>query len=166
MSLYISYLGNLSTDYKFILHIEKPYSGKMLIVFWILMETAVTISITQRRKLAKPLIKCRSLFFRSIHSDFQWSCNLRDYLKELCALLNVTYGMPDNYVPTRWLSVFDGAKDSLRMIDVYTLFYINFVGDRKLYQFLVVDIMKKKQKLVKRVAIESRLLTLRYAKNN
>ena len=81
--------------------------------------------------------------FRSIHSDFQWSCDLRDYLKELCALLNVTYGMPDNYVPTRWLSVFNVAKDFLRMLDVYTLFYINFVGDRKLYQFLVVDIMKK-----------------------
>ena len=51
--------------------------------------------------------------------------------------------MPDSYVPTRWLSVFNVAKDFLRMLDVYTLFYINFVGDRKLYQFLVVDIMKK-----------------------
>ena len=107
------------------------------------------------KKISETFDKMPESVFRSIHSDFQWSCDLRDYLQELCALLNVTYGMPDNYVPTRCLSVFNMAKDFLRMLDVYTLFYINFVGDQKLCQFLVVDITKKKRKLVKRVAIES-----------
>ena len=95
------------------------------------------------KKISEAFEKLAEGVFRSIHSDFQWSSDFRDYLKELCAIMNVTYGMPDNYVATRWLSVFNVAKDLLRMLDVYTLFYINFVDDRNLYQCLVSDILRR-----------------------
>ena len=60
--------------------------------------------------------------FIHINTDFKWSTDLRELLMELCSLLNITFTMPERYSDTRWLSVYDVAVDTLRLMDVYTLF--------------------------------------------
>ena len=64
---------------------------------------------------------------------------------ELCSLLNITFKMPERYSDTRWLSVYDVAVDTLRLMDVYTLFYHPFLQtmDRTHYLHLCVEIFRR-----------------------
>ena len=65
---------------------------------------------------------------RYIFTDFKWSADLREILEEMCLLLKVKYTMPENYVATRWLSVYSTATDTLCLIDVYTIFYFGLLS--------------------------------------
>ena len=83
--------------------------------------------------------------FIHINTDFKWSTDLRELLIELCSLLNITFTMPERYSDTRWLSVYDVAVDTLRLMDVYTLFYHPFLQtmDRTHYLHLCVEIFRR-----------------------
>lgn len=65
--------------------------------------------------------------FWNVHTDFHWSPDLVEALREICFLLSIRYTMPERYVPTRWLTVYDVAIDTLRLMDAYTLFYYSFL---------------------------------------
>ena len=81
-----------------------------------------------------------------VYVDFKWSPDLRDKLEELCELVGVKYTVPQRYVATRWLSVYDVAVDTLRMLDALTLFYYAFLptSDRTHYSHVCVEIYMRK----------------------
>ena len=45
--------------------------------------------------------------FQSIYSDFKWSEDHRNILKDICFRLGLTYRRPEMYFPTRWLKIHD-----------------------------------------------------------
>ena len=58
-----------------------------------------------------------------LFTDFKWSVDLRETLAEMCLLLRVSYTMPQRFVPHRWLSCYEIALSTLRMMDVLTVSY-------------------------------------------
>ena len=74
--------------------------------------------------------------FWCIHTDFHWSPDLVEALREICFLLGVSYTMPERYVPTRWLTVYDVSMDALRLLDAYTVFYYSFLPSADRVTFL------------------------------
>lgn len=85
--------------------------------------------------------------FTSIYNDFKWSTDLHQYLERLCNILGVKFTVPERYVPTRWLSVYDVVVDTLRLLDVYTIFYFPFLSlpDRQHFFHLCKGIYLSKE---------------------
>lgn len=86
------------------------------------------------------------LLFINIFNDFKWSADFREILQELCLIFGVKFTMPERYVPTRWLTIYDVALDVLRLLDVYVIFYFSFLSteDRDLYSIRRVRILQQK----------------------
>lgn len=85
--------------------------------------------------------------FVNLYNDFKWTSEYREKLSEICTILSVKYTNPEQYIPHRWLSVYDVAVDTLRLLDAYTLFYFGFLSqqDRTLYFPLVLEIFRRKE---------------------
>ena len=85
--------------------------------------------------------------FSDIHADVKWSSDLKQLLAEICSLLDVKFTSPELYVATRWLSVYDVAVDTIRMLDALTIFYYGFLSSLDASHFLhaCVEIYYRKQ---------------------
>jgi hypothetical protein len=57
--------------------------------------------------------------FVDIHTDFKWSTDLRDFLREICAILDIKFTRPERYAGTRWLSVYDVTVDTIRLHNAF-----------------------------------------------
>lgn len=79
------------------------------------------------KRISEKFDKFVEAMFWAAYADFQYSADLVDMLREICCLLNVSYTMPERYVPTRWLSVLEVSTDTLRLFDAYTIMYFGFV---------------------------------------
>ncbi|XP_011677577.2 uncharacterized protein LOC105444695 [Strongylocentrotus purpuratus] len=98
------------------------------------------------KRFSKEFDNYLECMFSSIYTDFKWSPDLRDYLEELCIILGIKFTVPERYVPTRWLSVYGVGVDTLRLFDVFTLFYYSFLpaSDRTHFLHLCVEIYIRK----------------------
>lgn len=65
--------------------------------------------------------------FTDLHTDSKWTSDVKTSLQKLCNILDVKYTAQDNYVPHRWLSVYDIAMCTLRLFNVYMLYYYAFL---------------------------------------
>ena len=91
------------------------------------------------KRLSSAFNKFAEDVFVQIYNDFKWSTDLRDYLNEICGLLDVNFTMPAQYVPTRWLSVYKVTLDMLRMFDCYTVFYFAFLAQADSILYLNIN---------------------------
>ena len=75
----------------------------------------------------------------------KWSPDLRLALESICDILGISYTMPVDYAPHRWMTVYDAALDFIRKFDAYTLFYSAFLSatDKKLYNVYVKSVHRK-----------------------
>ena len=55
------------------------------------------------------------------HMDSKFCTDLREYLKEICEILEVPFHMPRKRIPHRWLSVHDVLEEE--MLDPLTVLY-------------------------------------------
>ena len=57
--------------------------------------------------------------------------------------MNITFIVPQRYVATRWLSVWDSAIEMISLFDVYTIFYFGFLSDeeKEMYSPRFMEIM-------------------------
>ena len=83
--------------------------------------------------------------FVKIFNDFHWSTDMRDYLEQICEILNLTYTAVERHVPHRWLSCYDISVTTISLYDAYTVFYYSFMSseDRKIYFDFILIIYKK-----------------------
>ena len=67
--------------------------------------------------------------------DFKWSPDKTEALTLICEALGIKGTTPENYVPHRWVSVYDVSVDTERMWDAYYVFYFSFLtnDDVELY---------------------------------
>jgi hypothetical protein len=68
--------------------------------------------------------------------------DLREYLQEICDFVGIKFTMPERYVSHRWLSVYDVTVDTMRLWDVYQIFYFGFMdhSDRTHYLPKIMEI--------------------------
>ena len=64
-----------------------------------------------------------------IHTDFKWSADLEDHLKDLCTILDITFVSPKQRRPHRWLSVYDCTLPVEKMLQALTLLYLTWVPE-------------------------------------
>ncbi|XP_060084683.1 uncharacterized protein LOC132563943 [Ylistrum balloti] len=92
------------------------------------------------KAFCKPFGYVVESLFNDLHNDLKWSADLRDFMQEICVILGVKYTAPLRFVNHRWLSVYTVAVDTLRLMDVYSVFYAGFITpDKKPKVFPIVQ---------------------------
>ena len=93
-------------------------------------------------------------FLEQLLSDLftmtKWSPDLREFLQEMCNMLNVKYTMPQRYVSHWWLSVYDVTLDTLRLFDALTVFYFPLLTESERVKHLPIVII-----IIKRIKFNS-----------
>ena len=85
--------------------------------------------------------------FNDIHADFQYCDDLRGYLEGICEILNIKYTMPERFLSHRFLSAYQLALDTQRLLDTYTIFYFSFIKDKKeaeTYRPIYQEVLRRK----------------------
>ena len=72
----------------------------------------------------------------------EWRTDLREYLKEICSLLCITYSMPAARVDHRWLSSYGAAVTHEPMLPALTLLYYTWLvkEDKIVYKDIVQEL--------------------------
>jgi len=71
--------------------------------------------------------------FKDIHTDFHWSTDLREKLAEICDMVGIKFTIPERFLNHRFLSAYNLAADTLRLLDALTIFYVSFAkGDDRI----------------------------------
>ena len=97
------------------------------------------------KKFCKPFDKFVERLFSDLHNDFKWSPDLKEALREICEMIGLSFTMPDQFIEHRWLSCYDVAVSTLRLIDAYQLFYYGFLppANKFVYQAVVLQLVRK-----------------------
>ena len=99
------------------------------------------------KAFAKPFKSWLEGLFADIHTGFKWSPDLKEALAEICEILGVKFTAPERFLSHRFLSAFNLAVDTNRLLDAYTLFYFAFIKERReqvRYQHIVLELQHKK----------------------
>ena len=90
--------------------------------------------------------------FTDINNEFQHSTINQDVLREICTILDVKYTVPQNFVLTRWLSVYDVSLSTMVQLKALTVYSFPLLPkeDRKLYRSIYSAIIKDVPKAGKR----------------
>lgn len=75
------------------------------------------------KKIDTPFDNWVEQLFLDLYNHFKWSTDLRSWLKEICALMGVTFTVPDRFLSHRWLSCYDVATSTLRLFEAYEVFF-------------------------------------------
>ena len=100
------------------------------------------------KKFCAPFKHWLEGLYTDINNEFQHSTINQDVLREICDILNVKYTAPQNFVQTRWLSVYDLAMSTLVQLRALTVYVFPFLSkkDRRLYRpiyhALIKDVTK------------------------
>ncbi|GBN83284.1 hypothetical protein AVEN_155200-1 [Araneus ventricosus] len=81
-----------------------------------------------------------------IFNDTKWSADIRDWLIEICSILNLKYDSPVNVISHRWLSCYDAAFSLLHMIEPLTFLYYASLSnsDKNVYFSIICSIYKQR----------------------
>ena len=71
-----------------------------------------------------------------IHMDTKWSPDIKEWLRELCEILDCNFHTPKERVPHRWLSVLDVSADILEMLPALLCMYFAYVPKDMKYAYL------------------------------
>ena len=104
------------------------------------------------KKFLSPFDKYIEHLTDDIYTDMKYSLDLREYLSEICAYIDVRYCMPVDRVDHRWLSSFDAAGTTLFLFKALVLFYFAWVPqDMKLvYQQDIDELLSQCSMAVKK----------------
>ena len=97
------------------------------------------------KKFCQPFSNWVEKLFTDIFNDHKWSSDLKDFLSQVCKLMGIQFTVPQNYVPQRWLSVYDVELSTKRMFEVYKVFYFAFLkkADKPVYQEVFDQVLEK-----------------------
>lgn len=88
------------------------------------------------KKFCSPFEHWVESLLSDLHTDHKWLVEMRDSLQEIGDLIGIHTSLPECYVPHRWLSVLEVSLDTLRLWDVFILFYYAFLNreDKEVYK--------------------------------
>ncbi|GBN78845.1 hypothetical protein AVEN_147570-1 [Araneus ventricosus] len=98
------------------------------------------------KKFCSPFDCLLENLMRDIFYDTKWSADIRNWLIDICSLLNVKYVSPVNVISHRWLSCYDGALSLLHMIEPLTFLYYAFLSnsDKTVYFSIICSIYRQR----------------------
>ena len=98
------------------------------------------------KKFCKPFNNWVESFHASIFNDIKWSTDLRDYLKEICFLVDIKFTMPERFISHRWLSCYVSVSNLLKL-DAYSIFYFGFLttDDKAKYKHILDDVYRRRK---------------------
>lgn len=98
------------------------------------------------KAFCKPFEGWLERLFKDIHSDFHWCKDLREELSKICRIINVKFTIPERFLAHRFLSAYDLAVDTLRLMDAFMLFYSAFLGkeEKEKYRYINQEIIHRK----------------------
>lgn len=84
--------------------------------------------------------------FTDLYIDFKWCTDQKSVLKDLCEILKIPYTVPQMCSSTRWLSAYDRAMETKRMLESLKIFYFSFLSkkDKDLYFSVIKGVMVNK----------------------
>ena len=87
-------------------------------------------------KLLQPFGKVVEKLCTDMHTEMQYSTDLRAYLVELCEMLSIHYHTPPSYTEHRWLSILPSADVNLELLPALTVLYHSWVekGMKSVYR--------------------------------
>ena len=100
------------------------------------------------------------------HTEYKYSTDLRQWLQQVCEILQCSYHMPKQRVPHRWMSVLDVLEPSVPMIDAFTLLYWAWLPskDKPNYQEVINEILNplstKEKAVIARIVQQCKLKKL------
>ena len=96
------------------------------------------------KKFCEPFDYWVEELFNHLHSDHKYCVDLREYLTEICSIINIKFTMPERFLSHRWLSAYEVSSSTIRMWDAYRILYYAFIDkDMKAdYWHVVRDIFK------------------------
>ncbi|XP_061574023.1 uncharacterized protein LOC133440720 [Cololabis saira] len=88
------------------------------------------------KEFCKPFGMWLEVFFNDLHTDFKWTPEFKDCLREIAAMFNQTFTAPERFIPHRWLSAYDVALSTARLLKPMQVFYYSFLkpDDKELYE--------------------------------
>lgn len=87
------------------------------------------------KKFSKPFKNTVESLFSDLYTDMKWSVDLAEFFLELCIMFGVKATLPKRYVSHRWLSTYDIAVDTTRLLPVLVAFYYAFVPKAERREF-------------------------------
>ena len=99
------------------------------------------------KKFSKPFNNWVENFHTSLFNDIKWSTDLRDYLKEICFLIDIKFTMPERFISHRWLSCYDVSLSNLVKLDAYSIFYFGFLtaDNKDKYKHILDDVYRRRK---------------------
>nr|XP_055069280.1 uncharacterized protein LOC129450264 [Misgurnus anguillicaudatus] len=96
------------------------------------------------KRFAEPFENYLEQLFADIHTDHQWASDQLAYLKEIAEFLGIPATNPQRFVSHRWLSAYDVAINTKRMLPVFKVLYFGFMGkqDQELYNEILEDLYR------------------------
>lgn len=102
------------------------------------------------KAFCKPFGNTVEGLLNDIYIDFKWSSDMKARMGDICVILGLKPTVPERYVPHRWLSILDVSLDTLRLFDVYILFYYSFLSVK--YIPIYLEVM---QEVIDRCAVSA-----------
>jgi hypothetical protein len=75
----------------------------------------------------KPFENYLEQLYTALHTDFKWSPDLVEAMKEICMIMGIKFTHPERFLAHRWLSSYDVSLSNIRLFDCYQLFYYSFL---------------------------------------
>lgn len=95
------------------------------------------------KKFCEPFDNWVERLFHDLHTDFKWSSESKELMSELCFLFDIKYTIQARFIPHRWLSAYDITLSTLRLYNMYKLFYFPFVKNQQQHKKDVQAIIDK-----------------------
>ncbi|KAL0978791.1 hypothetical protein UPYG_G00175240 [Umbra pygmaea] len=85
---------------------------------------------------AAPFSNHLERLFGDLHADHQWATDQLAYLREICEFMSIPGSAPKRFIQHRWLSAYDVAITTQRMLPAYKVLYYGFMDkeDKALYK--------------------------------
>ena len=115
------------------------------------------------KEFCRPFDNWLEGLFNDLYADFKYCSQFKELISELARLGGVRFTVPQRFVSHRWLSAYDRAMDTARLLDVYLMFYFAFVPvhEEGLYRGLFEELLQKLPSAKARQHARSILITLR-----
>ena len=99
------------------------------------------------KQFSMPFKKLIENLCDDVYFDFKWSQDLREHLPDICMILDITYAIPERYVPHRWLSIYNVSMYLDKLWDALVIFYNSYLsGQNKNDNFrIVMEIYVRRQ---------------------
>ena len=80
-----------------------------------------------------------------VHTDMRWSSDIRDALKEICFMLNISYKLPPERISHHWLLLYDFCTTYCELLDALVILYASWIlkDMKNMYACLFNDLVKK-----------------------